>query len=258
MIVRLLTMNIGNPSLERSKRQCEWLEKQNYDVLILTETKNSYGCQYISDYFFNIGNTIFSLETSKKYDVNFPISSTGDLGVMIISKYDIKNKHQAFNIQNRFYSRQSQVSIEINNKLLQIIGLYIPSRDRSVNKIQRKMEFINSIKLEIINNSNCCSIIAGDFNILDKTHIPHYSTFFSWEYDFYDFLIENKYVDVYRKLNPQKLDYSWFGRTGDGYRYDYIFVSSDIASNILNCDFIHESRLNKLTDHSALFMEIDI
>ena len=37
----LLTLNIGNPSLERAKKQCEWLTKRPEDVFVLTETKNS-------------------------------------------------------------------------------------------------------------------------------------------------------------------------------------------------------------------------
>lgn len=258
MKVKILTMNIGNPSLERAQRQCQWLENQDCDILILTETKNSQGCHYIYEYFFNKGGDLFTLDSPKRYDVAFPLSNTGDLGVMLISKYEINNTKYYFDQKSRFYSRQAKSSIEIENKCFFFNSIYVPSRDKSDDKIQRKKEFLEYLKNEIRKQPSCKSLIAGDFNLLDKHHIPHYSSFFKWEYDFYDFMIENQYVDAYRLSNPQKQDHSWYGRTGDGYRYDYIFVSSDMAKDIIRCDFLHESRLNKLTDHSALYLEINI
>ena len=34
--VSFLSLNIGNPSLERAKKQCRWLEKREEDVFVLT------------------------------------------------------------------------------------------------------------------------------------------------------------------------------------------------------------------------------
>ena len=65
------------------------------------------------------------------------------------------------------------------------------------------------------------------------------------------------FIDVYRYCYPQKNEYSWVGRTGDGYRYDYCFVSESLSNRIIDCRFIHETRNNKLTDHSALVVEIE-
>ena len=45
--VSFLSLNIGNPSLERAKKQCRWLEKREEDVFVLTETKVSQGCAWI-------------------------------------------------------------------------------------------------------------------------------------------------------------------------------------------------------------------
>lgn len=49
--ISFLSLNIGNPSLDRARKQCEWLDKRPEDVFILTETKNSQGCSYIEDFF---------------------------------------------------------------------------------------------------------------------------------------------------------------------------------------------------------------
>ena len=71
-------------------------------------------------------------------------------------------------------------------------------------------------------------------------------------------LINMGFVDVYRYFHPQKNEYSWVGRTGYGYRYDYCFVSTNYINRIVNCGFIHETRNYKLTDHSAFMVEISL
>jgi len=56
----------------------------------------------------------------------------------------------------------------------------------------------------------------------------------------------------------QKLaqEYSWIGRTGDGYRYDHCFVSHGLLSLINECRYLHEPRNFKLSDHSAMYIKI--
>ena len=75
---------------------------------------------------------------------------------------------------------------------------------------------------------------------------------------FYDDLIDKGYVDTYRHCNNEKQEYSWVGRTNDGYRYDYGFVSADLKTSILDCRYLHETRKNGLTDHSGIVIELEI
>lgn len=256
--VSFLFLNVGNPSLERAKKQCRWLEKREEDVFVLTETKVSQGCAYIEEFFLQYGYDLFSMNSSLNFDVSFPKSQTGDLGVMIVSKYPIKKNSNFFAADSIFYSRQLETIISVNDKIISVMGLYVPSRDRSDKKILRKKSFLNSIK-EFINDSNNISrVLMGDLNILERNHIPHYSSFFEWEYDFYDDLIDKGYIDTYRHCNNEKQEYSWVGRTNDGYRYDYGFVSADLKTNILDCRYLHETRKNGLTDHSGIVIELEI
>lgn len=254
--IKLLSLNIGNPSLTRAVRQCEWLSKRDEDVFVLTETKNSQGCSFIEDFFLNQCHTLFDQDSKIEYDVRFPRSVTGDLGVMIICKHRIVDTRYIFENNSIYYSRQLESSVQYNNMALNIMGLYVPSRDRTEKKIQRKKNFIDDIIKNINTSAKSTSIIMGDLNILDQKHFPHYSTFYKWEYDFYDDIIKCGYKDAYRLCNPTTNDYSWIGRTGDGYRYDYCFVSDDLIQNVISCSFDHETRNLKLTDHSAITIEL--
>lgn len=259
MKVRFLSLNIGNPSVERAQKQCEWLLNREEDIFILTETKESRGCLYIEDYFQQYGYNLFSFKQEiLPYEINFPHSQTGDLGVMIISKYPIIEKRNFFSEESIYFSRQTEIEVCIENEKLNIVGLYVPSRNRTEEKVLRKKRFIEGIENFLKENSHSNRIIMGDLNILEKNHKPHYSTFYGWEYDFYDKIIENGYTDAYKYVEPDKQEYSWVGRTRDGYRYDYCFVSKNLETCVLDCKYIHETREIRITDHSAITMTLNI
>lgn len=48
------------------------------------------------------------------------------------------------------------------------------------------------------------------------------------------------------------------GRTGDGYRYDHTFVVADLADQVTACEYVHEPRTLRLTDHSALSLRLSV
>jgi len=50
-------------------------------------------------------------------------------------------------------------------------------------------------------------------------------------------------------VSPNTQDYSWFGREGNGYRFDHIFISQSL--------YIHEPRLQKISDHSIMYMKLN-
>ena len=258
-VVKLLSLNVGNPSLERARSQCEWLLKRPEDIFVLTETKNSKGCSYIEDFFSQYGYDLFSMDNeSENYEVSFPRSMTNDLGVMIISKYPIKKSKHLFERDSIYYSRQLECGIEVGDILFCVTGLYVPSRDRSENKIVRKKVFIEKTQEYLQQHRQKTSVIIGDLNILDRRHKPHYSNFFEWEYCYYDAFLREGFHDTYTLCHPGQQEYSWVGRTNNGYRYDYCFISEDLKTKITRCDYIHETRKIRITDHSAISVEIQL
>lgn len=259
--LKLMTLNIGNPSLKRVKQQIEWIEHRDEDVFVLTETKLSEGCQYLEEYFTNETISFFNINKEPQFHVFFPKSKTGDLGVMILSKFPIVRTRTCFKENEPFFSRLLDVSIDFYSQEIGIMGLYVPSRDSSNEKIKRKKDFIidylNYLKT-ISKDNEIPYVICGDLNILEKNHLPHYKNFIQWEYDFYDRFDHFGYVDAFRYMYPNKNEYSWVGRTNDGYRYDHCFVSKQITKNIVDCYYIHETRKIPITDHSAMALTIEI
>lgn len=260
-VIKLMTLNIGNPSIQRVKRQIEWIDQRTEDIFVLTETKVSEGCSFLEQHFGEAGATLFDIGKEPEFNVYFPKSTTGDLGVMVLSKFPIIKINNCFESNNRYYARFLDVVIDHDGEHIGIIGLYVPSRDASQEKITRKkqfiVEFLQYIK-ERENNDSCPYIVCGDLNILEKNHTPHYSTFKKWEYDFYDRFEHFGFVDAFRLLHPSENEYSWVGRTNDGYRYDHIFVSKEIQEQVIECTYIHETRKIPITDHSAMLLKISL
>jgi exodeoxyribonuclease-3 len=239
-VLKCYCWNVCNPSLERARKQVEWLKQEKFDILLLTETKNSEGCNYIEKYF-----------KAQGYHIYFPKPEGSEYGIIFISKFPFKS-----GILSNNFSSSRIGSIQLTESLsdLEILGTYIPN-----NREKGKQDFIQNISKVLSQEVPKKSFIfCGDFNILEPDHVPHYSKFEDWEYGFYNHLKSLELSDAFRVCNPDANEYSWVGRTGEGYRYDHCFVSKDLVLIINNCYYNHEPRINKLSDHSCLIITLSI
>jgi exodeoxyribonuclease III len=135
----------------------------------------------------------------------------------------------------------------------------VPSRDASLEKTERKRRWLDGCAAALSSNGHPArpTLLLGDLNILEPDHQPHYNFFAPFEYDFYRAL-GNRHglLDAFRRLHPEAREYSWVGRTGDGYRYDHAFCSTALAPHLLACDYLHEPRATGLSDHSGLTVRL--
>ncbi len=238
----LLTFNIGNPSEERARRQLGWLAARDEQVLVLTETKASSGCQFLADAFAAAG-----------YDITFPVPEPGEYGVMIISR--IQARPDAFgDLIGYLPARAAAITLPTPDGPVQIIGAYVPSRDAGPEKTERKQKWLAACSAALTaRDAGVPAVFLGDLNLLEPDHQPHYPFFAPFEYGFYRELgTRHGFVDAFRYLHPDAVEHSWVGRTGDGYRYDHIFCSTASATSIADCGYVHQPREDRLSDHSAL------
>ncbi|MFH1780661.1 MAG: endonuclease/exonuclease/phosphatase family protein [Candidatus Nealsonbacteria bacterium] len=243
--ISLFCWNIANPSSNRAAKQAGWLRKRPEDFLVLTEAKRSEGCFFLKRYFETCG-----------YYVIFPKIEGREYGTMIVSKHPLAESLFS-NFIDFLPSRVVAVTIALPGGILEIIGLYVPSRDANAEKIKRKKRFLENV-VQALRNAPLPNfrIVCGDFNILEPDHVPHYPFFEKWEYAFYRNLMSYRMRDVFRHVNPSLQEYSWIGRTGDGYRYDHCFVSENILHGVKKCFYFHEPREKRLSDHSAIIVEL--
>jgi exonuclease III len=58
-----------------------------------------------------------------------------------------------------------------------ILAAYVPSRDASLEKTERKQRWITEFTQALTNTSHAPALLVGDLNVLEPDHQPHYRTF---------------------------------------------------------------------------------
>ncbi|GAA3808909.1 endonuclease/exonuclease/phosphatase family protein [Sphaerisporangium flaviroseum] len=247
MGIRALTVNIGNPSVARARRQLVWLARQDVDVLVLTETKASAGCELLREAFTRAG-----------YHVTGAVPVGGGYGAMILSRLPVEVDTLTDAIT---YLPERVASIIVSTPAgpLRIAGVYVPSRDASPGKIERKQRFLDTF---VVAAGKAAAemplVLLGDLNILEPDHRPRYGFFRPFEYDAYRGLVDGGLVDAFRHLHPSVDEYSWVGKTGDGYRYDHALVCTALARHVTSCVYVHACRTGPeaFTDHSGMALQL--
>lgn len=235
----ILTLNVGNPSTARAERQLEWLAERSDDIVVLTETSSTGGSQLLAKRLAGAG-----------WDVRFPQPKGGERGVLVASRVQLEPR--SGDLVPYLPARAEAVAVGD----LDVIGLYVPSRDESLVKSERKQRFLSAVSQALAARPERGAVAIGDLNILEPTHRPRYAFFKDWEYAAYDEFLVQGWVDAYRLHHPDRMHYSWVSFDNDGFRFDHAFVTRALAERVLRCDYIHETRETELSDHSALTLEV--
>jgi exodeoxyribonuclease-3 len=151
--------------------------------------------------------------------------------------------------------------LETRPRRLILVGVYIPSRDRSDVKVARKKDFIASL-LDGLRSLSAGErdriVVVGDYNAVARCHEPPLPGFFPWEYGLHDEL-EQIGLRAAHDLRPRgDQPHSWIGRTGLRYLYDYVHVGAGLHGGIERCEYLHGPRERRLSDHAAVAVRLRI
>ncbi len=240
----ILCWNVGNPSIERARKQAKWLCNRPEDIFVLTEVKNSEGCMLLERHFK------FFLDC----EVMFQKPDANEYGVMIISRMPFVASDFSDKI-SYLRPRVASVRLAQPESELEIIGLYVPTGGFRGEKAERKRAFIREVVAALdATPLTSGKILCGDLNILEPNHVPTYPNYRDWEYLYFK-LQDRGLIDAFRQFHPEDEEYSWVGHSHDGYRFDHSFVSPDLLPKLKDCRYLHETRELGLSDHSALVTE---
>ena len=243
--LRLLTLNISGPSVERAQRLAEFIVALDRDVLVLTETRPNLGTQYLLAELADAG-----------YEMQAPLpSSDRERGVAVLSRTASSgtlNQSTDVDLSHRLVVGDVDETAPVT-----LLAAYVPSRDATQAKMERKRRFLGQMVGVVADSARTGRfILMGDLNVVSRAHQPRYPAFRSWEYDALDQIIGHGLVDVFAELHPGVQAHSWIGRTGNGYRYDYAFVSHDLVEAVRECEYMHEPRESGLSDHAAVVLTL--
>jgi exonuclease III len=233
-IIKLLNWNISNPSIGRAHKQAEWLIRENFDIIVLTEVRVSKGCVFIRDRLESLG-----------YDVLFPEVEGEEYGVLVASKLKLEGEPQ---LTTEFLPHRAMSgACRIADKSITITGLYVPPSGAG----EKRKKFHEDFRKNVLGKKLKNWVILGDLNIPfpDRSALRGGN---SLSDRIYLSFIEHGLVDAYRLLSQKKQDFS-LHRKEKGYRPDNIFISQKLADSVSKCYFLHKK---ELSDHSAMYVEI--
>lgn len=253
-MMRIITVNLNGIRSAEKKGFFKWLSQQEADILCAQEIR----CpkKSMKQEFLNPCNLTGYFQYALK---------NGYSGSGLYTKYKPSDIIIGFR-SNEFDKEGRYVEIRFNN--LSIISVYFPSGSISYNRQQAKYRFMSEFMKHITNLKKTQEIIlCGDLNIVHKRidiknweENQNNSGCLPDEREWIDNLFKIGYVDIFRKLNPESREYTWWSNRGKsyenniGWRIDYQITTQSIACTAKNASIFKDTRFS---DHSPLIVDYD-
>lgn len=255
--MRITTWNVNGIRAALGKGIWGWIRQENPDVLCLQEIKSrpeqiskEYHDQFNEHYVYWNPAERPGYSGVATFTNNSPLSVDNGTGR---NEFDhegrvIRTKHPDFTLFN----------------------VYFPSGQRGRERVEYKLEFYAHL-LEICDHMHAADeriIICGDFNtahneidLRNPKQNKNTSGFLAEERAWIDTYLSHGFVDVYRWLFPERVEYTWWTyRTNArnhnvGWRLDYFLVSEALVPLVKDV-VIHGDVTG--SDHCPVTLAIDV
>lgn len=253
--MKLLAWNVNGIRAAQKKGFLDWLQEAQPDVLGIQETKAHPD---------QLDDVLKAPEGYKTWWAS--AERKGYSGVGLYSKIEPKSVQIGLGIEE--YDVEGRTIVAEYDDFVYIMA-YFPNGSRDHSRVPYKMAY-KAAFLDYCNNlrSQGKSVIfCGDVNTahqeIDLAR-PKQNTkttgFLPEERVWIDQVVEEGYIDVYRKLNPDKEGaYSWWSYRGGareknvGWRIDYFFISPDLEDRVETAE-IHADVLG--SDHCPISLTL--
>lgn len=229
--------------------------------------------------FTNLDADIFSLNETKLSTDDFPFKpdgyemyftnskiKKGYSGVAIFTKTTPISIH--YGLKNNIYDDEGRV-ITLEFKNFYYVACYVPNSGENLKRLDFRMKFEDDL-IEYLNELNQIKpiIYAGDLNVAHneidlknpKTNTKN-AGFTIEERTKFTNLLNNGYIDTFRYLYPNKIEYSWWSyrfkarEKNAGWRIDYFVISNSLKDKLID-SIIHTEI--KGSDHCPIELIINI
>lgn len=253
--MKIITWNVNGIRAALGKNLKSWMLEQSPDVFCLQEIKAT--PQQLSD----------EQRDFPGYSVVWnPAQRLGYSGVATFSKQEPAEARLGLD-EERFDVEGRVIRTRHDNFFL--YNIYFPNGQRGHDRVEYKLDFYARL-LEICDALHAAGeniILTGDFN---TAHAPidlarpeeneTTSGFLPEERACVQKYLEHGFVDVYRRLYPQRAQYTWWTyrmaarQRNIGWRIDYFLVSERLAGRVKDV-IIHEGVTG--SDHCPVELVMD-
>ena len=250
--MKLISWNVNGIRACMSKGFEEFFQKIDADIFCIQETKCQEG-QVDLNY---EGFTSFWNSAEKK----------GYSGTAIFTK--VKPKKVSYGIGIQEHDNEGRV-ITLEFEKFYMVDIYTPNSKRELERLDYRQIWEDEIRKYLLKlNETKPVIMCGDLNVaheeidLKNPKTNHMSAGFTdQERSKMTELLNAGFIDTYRYLYPEKIEYSWWSYMRNareknvGWRIDYFIVSKDIKDKIKDAK-IHTEIMG--SDHCPVELDIDI
>lgn len=237
--LKIYSWNVNGIRSIEGKGFAEWLQAQQPDILCLQETKAE--IQQLSDKIVQPpGYTSYWNSGLRK----------GYSGVATYVKNTPRKIYTGIGIE-RFDNEGRILITEYDDFTL--LNIYFPNGQMNEERLQYKLEFYEALIEygEELKKKQPRLILCGDFNtahreidLKNPKANAKRSGFLPSEREMLDKFLAHGYIDVFRYLYPDKVQYSWWSyrmqarEKNVGWRIDYFYATKNLIDGILDCVII--------------------
>lgn len=232
--LKITTWNVNGIRAALSKGLLDWIEAQPPDILCLQEVRAL--PEQIGDEALSRLAAIYPSITWN------PALRPGYSGVAVLARSQPQNVSLGLDVPA--FDREGRVICYRCPEFL-LFNIYFPHGGHDLSRVPFKLDFYARV-LEVCRQLHASGqriILCGDFN---TAHRPidlrnpkangKTSGFLPEERQWVDRYLDNGFVDIYRALYPDKVQYTWWTyrmnarQRNVGWRIDYFLISEALAS----------------------------
>lgn len=249
----------GIRAVERKKELQQFIEKYKPDILFIQEIKGT------KDKFSK-----YLTENENYYQEYYSAEKAGYSGTGVWIKKSLElnySYHTGMEEYQDNEGRVSRIDFDFLNKKFSLFGVYFPNGGKSKEAWNDKLVFYDKFHQNInkLREEGREVVWCGDVNCAhneidlarpddNKNSIG----FLPEEREWIDKLLENNWVDIYRKKYPEKVIYSWWhlltrARARNvGWRIDYFFCDDKFYNSIKKIEYLNSQQGS---DHCPVVIE---
>lgn len=252
-MLKIATWNV-NSIRARIEGVTNWVKKENPDILLIQELK----CEDSQFPFFEFESFGYNIEISGQKARN---------GVAIFSKYPLYNIKKELPLYNMIDcdtdARYLEAYIDYNKNPIKIASIYVPNGGPNVieakdlkdvtstETFRKKMIFCDRLNVLFQNDikNEEFAVFGGDYNICPNLYMDIYSPkkdgciTCTWqEREKFQNFLNIGMCDIWRDLNKDSRDYSWYGyrpyymwERKLGYRIDSLLITPKVKNFVKDC-----------------------
>lgn len=251
--MKLLSYNINGIRSAAKKGLIDYLQHENADIVALQEVK---ALREQLDFQLPEGYEVFWNAAERKgYSGTAVLSKSHPVSVVYgLGDFDENKEGRVITLEyDNFY----------------FVAVYTPNSKAELARLDYRQKWDWEFYKHISSLAKKHPVIVcGDLNVayseidLKNPDVNHFNPGFSdEERSGFGYILDHGFVDTFRHLYPQKVEYSWYSyrnfarEKNVGWRIDYFLVSEDIVSAIKDSKIVQSEYYS---DHMPIILECEL